>query len=226
MAIPLDRITRDPKIMNGQPCVRGMRLTVRRVLEALVTYPVREQFFAEYPELEEEDLRQVMALVAENSEEKVGKYMLPCQPRQPQAPDRRAEHALMWFLLDQGLPRSTVAALAELGESVEHAADLGMAAFTDEAIFHAAREQNAVLVTFDADFYLYVAATRSAPSVIHIRNWKCQDVMGNEVARDLKYVIDRHKEALERGVTVSLNRSRGTWSRSSSLGVAVYGHNC
>ena len=32
----LDRITSDPAIMNGQPCIRGMRLTVRRVLEALV----------------------------------------------------------------------------------------------------------------------------------------------------------------------------------------------
>ncbi len=30
-----ERITSDPAIMNGQPCIRGMRLTVRRVLEAL-----------------------------------------------------------------------------------------------------------------------------------------------------------------------------------------------
>jgi uncharacterized protein (DUF433 family) len=64
MTIPLDRITRDPKIMNGQPCIRGMRLTVRRVVEALATYPDREQLFAEYPELEEKDLRQAMAVAA------------------------------------------------------------------------------------------------------------------------------------------------------------------
>ncbi|WP_417744997.1 DUF433 domain-containing protein [Rosistilla oblonga] len=31
----LDRITSDPSVMNGQPCIRGMRVTVRRVLEAL-----------------------------------------------------------------------------------------------------------------------------------------------------------------------------------------------
>ncbi len=30
-----DRITTNPAILNGQPCIRGMRLTVRRVLEAL-----------------------------------------------------------------------------------------------------------------------------------------------------------------------------------------------
>jgi uncharacterized protein (DUF433 family) len=57
----LDRITRDPHMMNGQPCIRGMRLTVRRVLEALVTYPERTELLREYPELDEEDLRQALA---------------------------------------------------------------------------------------------------------------------------------------------------------------------
>jgi len=33
-----ERITIDPTKMNGQPCIRGMRLTVRRVLEALAVY--------------------------------------------------------------------------------------------------------------------------------------------------------------------------------------------
>ncbi len=61
-----DRITIDPEQMNGQPCIRGMRLTVRRVLEALAVYPDRKEFFAEYPELEEEDVRQALAFAAEN----------------------------------------------------------------------------------------------------------------------------------------------------------------
>jgi uncharacterized protein (DUF433 family) len=59
-----DRITVDPNQMNGQPCVRNMRLTVRRVLEAMATYPRREDLFREFPELEEEDLRQVLAFAA------------------------------------------------------------------------------------------------------------------------------------------------------------------
>jgi uncharacterized protein (DUF433 family) len=61
-----DRITIDPEQMNGQPCIRGMRLTVRRVLEALALYPERTELFAEYPELEEEDLRQALAFAAQN----------------------------------------------------------------------------------------------------------------------------------------------------------------
>jgi len=67
----LDRITSDPAIMNGQPCIRGLRLTVRRVLEALATYPDRTEFAAEYPELEAEDIRQALAYAAANLDDQV-----------------------------------------------------------------------------------------------------------------------------------------------------------
>ncbi len=66
-----DRITCDPARMNGQPCIRGLRLTVRRVLEALATYPDREELLAEYPELEEEDVCQALAYAAASIDDKV-----------------------------------------------------------------------------------------------------------------------------------------------------------
>lgn len=59
-----DRITLEPAKMNGQPCIRGLRLTVRRVLEALSTYSSREELQADYPELDEEDIRQAIAYAA------------------------------------------------------------------------------------------------------------------------------------------------------------------
>ena len=61
-----DRITIDLKQMNGQPCVRGMRLTVRRVLEIIALYPDRPELFREFPELEEDDLKQVLEFAAAN----------------------------------------------------------------------------------------------------------------------------------------------------------------
>jgi uncharacterized protein (DUF433 family) len=67
----LDRITSDPLRMNGQPCVRTLRLTVRRVLEALATYPDRSELFREFPELEEEDIRQVLAFASTALDDKV-----------------------------------------------------------------------------------------------------------------------------------------------------------
>jgi signal peptidase I len=51
----LDRITTNPSRLNGQPCIRDLRLTVRRVLEILALYPVREELRQEYPEWERED---------------------------------------------------------------------------------------------------------------------------------------------------------------------------
>ena len=66
-----DRITCDPAVLNGQPCIRGMRLTVRRVLEALATYGDREKLRVEYPELEDEDIRQALEYAAANLDDKV-----------------------------------------------------------------------------------------------------------------------------------------------------------
>jgi len=61
---PFDRITIEPGKLGGHACIRGMRITVRRILEILATYPERRELFEEYPELEEEDLRQALAFAA------------------------------------------------------------------------------------------------------------------------------------------------------------------
>jgi uncharacterized protein (DUF433 family) len=66
MEMRLDRITWNPRQMNGQPCIRGMRLTVRRVLEAVAFYPNRDDLYRNYLELEPEDVRQALAFAAAN----------------------------------------------------------------------------------------------------------------------------------------------------------------
>jgi uncharacterized protein (DUF433 family) len=66
-----DRITSHPGRMNGQPCIRNLRLTVRRVLEALATHPDREALRPEYPELEDEDIRQALAYAAAALEDRL-----------------------------------------------------------------------------------------------------------------------------------------------------------
>ena len=64
-----DRIAWNPNQMNGQPCIGGIRLTVRRVVEAVTLYPNRDDLFRNYPELEPEDLRQALAFAAANLED-------------------------------------------------------------------------------------------------------------------------------------------------------------
>jgi uncharacterized protein (DUF433 family) len=43
----------EPGKMGGHPSIRGMRITVRRVLEILATYPERQELFKEYPDLQD-----------------------------------------------------------------------------------------------------------------------------------------------------------------------------
>ncbi|MBM3497951.1 MAG: DUF433 domain-containing protein [Armatimonadetes bacterium] len=62
--MPFDRITVDPRVMNGQPCIRGMRLTVRRVVSLLAQDLDRATLRADFPELEDEDLRQALEYAA------------------------------------------------------------------------------------------------------------------------------------------------------------------
>jgi uncharacterized protein (DUF433 family) len=66
-----DRITTNVARLKGEPCIRDLRLPVRRVLEALATYPDRSELKREYPELEDEDIRQALAFAAALVDDKV-----------------------------------------------------------------------------------------------------------------------------------------------------------
>ena len=68
---PFDRITVDPDVMNGRPCIRGMRLTVRRVVGAVALYPDRSELRQEYPELNDDDIRQALEFAASNLDDEV-----------------------------------------------------------------------------------------------------------------------------------------------------------
>lgn len=59
-----DRITVEAGKCGGKPCIGGMRITVRRVLELLATYPERADLLSEYPFLEAEDLQQALSFAA------------------------------------------------------------------------------------------------------------------------------------------------------------------
>ncbi len=65
----LDRITRNPEVMGGKPCLRGMRVTVGTIVGLVASgYPLTE-ILAAYPYLEEEDIRQALAYAAWRVEE-------------------------------------------------------------------------------------------------------------------------------------------------------------
>ena len=60
----LRRITVDPEVMGGKPCVRGMRVTVGMIVESLAAGRTIEQLLADFPYLEEPDIREALAFAA------------------------------------------------------------------------------------------------------------------------------------------------------------------
>ena len=52
----LERITINPEVCHGKPCVRGMRWPVEVVLDLLSSDMTKEEILADNPELEKEDL--------------------------------------------------------------------------------------------------------------------------------------------------------------------------
>jgi uncharacterized protein (DUF433 family) len=60
----LSRITVDPSICHGKPCVRGLRYPVETLLELLSSGMTHEEILADYEDLEREDLLAVLAYAA------------------------------------------------------------------------------------------------------------------------------------------------------------------
>ena len=65
----LDRITIDPQVMGGRPCIRGMRLTVGTIVGLLASGHAAEDVLRLYPYLEAEDIPQALAYAAWRAEE-------------------------------------------------------------------------------------------------------------------------------------------------------------
>jgi uncharacterized protein (DUF433 family) len=65
----LDRITLDPDVMGGKPCIRGMRVTVGTILGLLASGYSEDRILQSYPYLELEDIRQALAYATWRVEE-------------------------------------------------------------------------------------------------------------------------------------------------------------
>ena len=65
----LQRITHDPAVMGGRPCIRGMRVTVGTIVGLLAAGRTHEEILQAYPYLEAEDIRAALSYAAWRTEE-------------------------------------------------------------------------------------------------------------------------------------------------------------
>jgi uncharacterized protein (DUF433 family) len=65
----LDRITHDPAVMGGRPCIRGLRVTVGTIVGLLAAGQTEAQILAAYPYLEQGDVQAALAYAAWRTQE-------------------------------------------------------------------------------------------------------------------------------------------------------------
>jgi uncharacterized protein (DUF433 family) len=64
----IDRITVSPDVCGGRPCIRGLRIRVKDVLDLLAAGATREEILADYPYLEAEDITAALEFAARQSD--------------------------------------------------------------------------------------------------------------------------------------------------------------
>jgi uncharacterized protein (DUF433 family) len=71
MTVLLDRITIDPQVCFGKPCIKGTRIWVSLILDFLASGESEAQILAAYPQLEPDDIRAALAYAAEVARERI-----------------------------------------------------------------------------------------------------------------------------------------------------------
>jgi uncharacterized protein (DUF433 family) len=67
----LERITVDPLVCGGRPCVRGLRFRVKDVLDLLAAGATHDEILADYPYLQPEDITAVLEFAARQNDHPV-----------------------------------------------------------------------------------------------------------------------------------------------------------
>jgi uncharacterized protein (DUF433 family) len=67
----LDRVTIDPAVCGGRPCIKGTRIWVSLILDVLADGTTEAQLLAEYPQLAHEDVLAAIAYGAEAARERI-----------------------------------------------------------------------------------------------------------------------------------------------------------
>ena len=67
----IDRITVDPTVCGGRPCIRGIRIRVKDVLDLLAAGATRDEILADYPYLEPDDITAVLEFAARQNDHPV-----------------------------------------------------------------------------------------------------------------------------------------------------------
>jgi uncharacterized protein (DUF433 family) len=66
MSSHLGRITTDPEVLGGRPCIRSLRVRVKDILDLLASGASRQDILADYPYLEDDDIAAALEYAAQH----------------------------------------------------------------------------------------------------------------------------------------------------------------
>jgi uncharacterized protein (DUF433 family) len=72
-----DHIERDPRVVGGEPVLKGTRVTLRTVLASLAEGATTAEILADFPTLCDEDVRAAIAFATTSAQEDAAAFMLP-----------------------------------------------------------------------------------------------------------------------------------------------------
>jgi len=142
-----NRITIEIGKRSGQPCIRGLRITVWEVLGWLAAGMDEDTILSDYPELEAADFPAIFEYAAA----------------------RRTACRAVKLLLDENLSRRLVRRIADLFPDSAHIGTEGMLQAPDTAVWAYAKANGFSIVTADADFYELATTLGPPPKVIWLR---------------------------------------------------------
>lgn len=67
----IERITMSPDVCGGRPCIRGLRIRVKDILDLMAAGATREEILADYPYLEAVDITAVLEFAARQNDHPV-----------------------------------------------------------------------------------------------------------------------------------------------------------
>lgn len=67
----IDRITVDPTVCGGRPCIRGIRIRVKDILDLMASGATRDEILGDYPYLEPDDITAVLEFAARQNDHPV-----------------------------------------------------------------------------------------------------------------------------------------------------------
>ena len=71
MTAPLDKISIDPNVCFGRPCIKGTRIWVSLILDVLASGQTESEVLTAYPQLQPQDIRAALAYAAEVTREHI-----------------------------------------------------------------------------------------------------------------------------------------------------------